>query len=287
VFWTAFAELFVTFVVGFLMNRGADARLLMGAGFACMAFACLLNAQLTTAWGAENYFRTEFLAAVGQSSAFVGLVGAIILQSVFSGGVLAPQSILTFSAFFHGVRLFGGQVGVVLMTHFITVREQFHSDILGFHVQGGNWIAESSINTLAAGLSSKSQNFAAATGRGLGILSDRIRLQAFTLSYIDGFYLIAWFCVLVLLTTACLRGFPLNYGDLTTIQQQPLARGWRMMKWIFWLAVYLSTSIANFAITQNSELRAKATCTSDHSTGGSTAYFETQSSRAHRGPSRK
>jgi DHA2 family multidrug resistance protein len=93
VLWTALAELFVTFVVALLMNRGADTRLLMAVGFAGMAFACLLNAEFTSSWSAENYFRSELLMAVGQSFAFVGLVATIILQSLFSGGLQAPQRV--------------------------------------------------------------------------------------------------------------------------------------------------------------------------------------------------
>ena len=63
----------------------------------------------------------------GQIFAMVGLVGTIILQAMFSGGLDSPYRVLTFSAFFHVVRLFGGQVGVALMGHFIAEREKLHS----------------------------------------------------------------------------------------------------------------------------------------------------------------
>ena len=216
---TAVAQLFVTFIVALLLNKGADTRLLMAAGFACVAFACLLNAELTSSWAAENYFRSELLVAAGQSFAFVGLVATIILQALFSGGPQAPQRALTFSAFFHTVRLFGGQVGVVLMTHFIAVREQFHSNMLGLHVQKGSWITDGGVHSLATGLFPQSSGIAAASGRAIGVVSSRVRLQAYTLTYIDGFYLIAFACVLALLVIALIRGFPLNYGDLGASQQ--------------------------------------------------------------------
>ena len=184
-----------------------------------MAFACYLNADLTSAWSASNYYRTELLMGVGQAFAFIGLVGTIILQGIFSGGLSKPQWILTFSAFFHTVRLFGGNLGAVFMGHFIAQREKLHSNLLGLHVQSGSWITDTNIHQLATGLFSQSSGVAAATGRAVGVISGRVRLQAYTLSINDGFYLIAWACVVALVLVALLRKSPLNYDDLTAIQE--------------------------------------------------------------------
>jgi len=185
-----------------------------------MAFACYLNADLTSVWSASNYYRTELLMGVGQGFAFIGLVGTIILQGIFSGGMSKPQWILTFSAFFQTVRLFGGNLGAVYMGHFIAQREKLHSNLLGLYVQSGNWITDTNIHQLAAGLFSQSSGIAAATGRAVGVINGRLRLQAYTLSVNDGFYLVAWACAVMLVLTALLRKSPLNYGDLAAIQEQ-------------------------------------------------------------------
>src|SRR5215470_14658450 len=118
VIWSALPLLIIAFIAGLLLANKADPRFLMASGFVCMAFACYLNADLTSAWSASNYYRTELLMGVGQAFAFIGLVGTIILQGIFSGGLSKPQWILTFSAFFHTVRLFGGNLGAVYMGHF-------------------------------------------------------------------------------------------------------------------------------------------------------------------------
>jgi MFS transporter, DHA2 family, multidrug resistance protein len=220
IIWSALPLLFIAFIAGLLLANKVDPRFLMASGFACMAFGCYLNADLTSAWSASNYYRTELLMGVGQAFAFIGLVGTIILQGIFSGGLSKPQWILTFSAFFHTVRLFGGNLGAVFMGHFIAQREKLHSNLLGLHVQSGNWITDTNIHQLAAGLFSKSSGVAAATGRAVGVISGRVRLQAYTLSINDGFYLVAWACVVALLLIALLRKSPLNYGDLTVIQEQ-------------------------------------------------------------------
>jgi hypothetical protein len=50
-----------------------------------------------------------------------------------------------------------------------------------------------------------------------------VRLQAYSLSIIDGFLLITWSCVCALTFVALLRKSPLNYGDLSAIQQTLVA----------------------------------------------------------------
>jgi DHA2 family multidrug resistance protein len=214
VFWTAAPQLVIAVIAALLLLYGLDSRLLMAVGFTCIAAASLLNAQYTSAWSAADFYRSELLMGVGQSFAFIGLVSTIVLQAIFTGGLSKPQAALTFSAFFHTVRLLGGQLGVAFMTHFIAIREQLHSNLLGLHVQQGNWTSEAAIRQLTAGLSGKTSGLPAATGRAVGLISARVRLQAYTLTFIDGFHLIAWACVAALLLVALLKKSPLHYGEL-------------------------------------------------------------------------
>ncbi|HMD41041.1 MAG TPA: MFS transporter [Candidatus Acidoferrum sp.] len=224
IIWSAAPLIFLALLAGYFLLEKVDSRLIMATGFACMAFAAILNANLTSTWSAENYYRTELLMGVGQCFAFIGLVSTIILQGIFSGGLSKPQMILTFSAYFHVLRLFGGQLGAVFMGHFIAQREKLHSNLLGLHVQGGTWLTDLNLRQLAAGLSSKSAGIAAATGRAVGLLSGRVRLQAYTQTIIDGFHLLAWACVIALLLVAALRESPLTYGDLSLAQEQLIAQ---------------------------------------------------------------
>jgi len=221
VIWTALPQLPIAFIAALLLIRKLDSRLLLAAGFACMAIAACLNAEYTSAWSAANFYRTELLMGVGQSFAFIGLVSTIVLQAIFSGGLSKPQWVMTFSAFFHAIRIFGGEIAAVFMTHFIAEREKFHSNLLGLHVSRGNWITDENIWALTAGLNAKSSGAAAAGARAVDLIGDRIRLQAYTLSIVDGFILLAWACVGALLLVALLRKSPLNYGDLSTFQRRP------------------------------------------------------------------
>ena len=218
IIWSAIPLLPVAFIGGLLLRRGQDPRLLFAVGLACTAFAAVLNTQYTSAWAAENYYRTELLTGVGQAFALIGLVGCIILQGVFSGGLMKPQRILTFSAFFHVVRLFGGTVGAVYMAHFLDVREKLHSNLLGLHVSSGNWITDANIHGMTAGLFGKSSGMSSAGARAVDLIGARLRLQAYSLSLIDGFLLVAWTCAIALLLVALLRKSPFNYGELAKLQ---------------------------------------------------------------------
>ena len=219
VLWTAILELSLAFVGALLLYRGIDNRLLMAVGFTAVAFACLMNANLTSAWAPEDYFRSEMLMGVGQSFAMMGLVSSLVLQAAFSGGLAAPERALTFAAFFHTVRFLGGQVGVAFMGHFIADREQLHSNLLGLHVQSGSWITDGNLHRLVAGLSAKSAGLMAATGRAAEIIDSRLRLQAYSLTFIDAFHLLAWACAGMVLLTAVLRKAPMNFAQIPLLQQ--------------------------------------------------------------------
>src|SRR6202142_4315978 len=80
VIWTAASFVPLAFLAGFLLLSNVDPRLLLASGFAAMAVASLMNARMTSAWAAPNFYRTEFLMGFGQCFAFIGLVSAIILQ---------------------------------------------------------------------------------------------------------------------------------------------------------------------------------------------------------------
>jgi DHA2 family multidrug resistance protein len=220
IIWSTIPLLPVALMGGLLLRSGVDPRLVFAAGLTCTALAAVFCAQYSSAWAAENYYRTELLTGVGQSFALIGLVGGIVLQGVFTGGLSKPQWILTFSAFFHTVRLFGGTAGAIYMGHFLADREKLHSNLLGLHVSSGNWITDANIHALTAGLFGKSSGLPSAAARAADLIAARLRLQAYSLSLIDGFLLIAWSCAIALVLVGLLRKSPLSYEGLADVQQQ-------------------------------------------------------------------
>jgi uncharacterized RDD family membrane protein YckC len=76
---------------------------------------------------------------------------------------------------------------------------------------------------MTAGLYAKSSGIATAGVRAIDLIGARLRLQAYSLSLIDGFLLLGWSCFCALILVALLRKSPLNYGDLSAMQQMPSA----------------------------------------------------------------
>ncbi len=223
IIWSALPLIPIAFIAALLLLRKVDPRLLFAAGLACTAFAAWMCSQYTTVWAAENFYRTELLVGVGQAFAFIGLVGCIVLQAIFAGALAKAEWVLTLSAYFHVVRIFGGTAGAIYMGHFIAQKEKLHSNLLGLHVSSGSWITDQNIRAMTAGLYAKSSGIAAASARAIDLIGARLRLQAYSLSLIDGFLLIAWSCFCALILVALLRKSPLNYGDLSAMQQIPAA----------------------------------------------------------------
>ena len=223
IIWSALPLIPIAFIAALLLLRKHDPRMLFAMGLACTAFAAWLNSQYASAWAAENFYRTELLTGVGQAFAFIGLVGCIVLQAIFAGALAKPEWVLSFSAFFHVIRLFGGTAGAIYMGHFIAQREKLHSNLLGLHASSGNWITDQNIHAMTARLYAKSSGMAAAGERAVDLIAGRLRLQAFSLSLVDGFLLIAWSCACAMIFVALLRKSPLNYGELSNMQQIPAA----------------------------------------------------------------
>jgi DHA2 family multidrug resistance protein len=118
----------------------------------------------------------------------------------------------------HFIRIFGGQVGVAFMTHFITVREEFHSNLLGLNVRAGSWLTDHRLKMLTGGMLPGSTGANEAHHRAVEILSKQVSAQAYTLAIADGFVLIGWMVVGYLMLMLFLRPGKFSYMDLRKMQ---------------------------------------------------------------------
>jgi MFS transporter, DHA2 family, multidrug resistance protein len=193
-----------------------DARLILTVGFTLVAIACMMNAQLSSAWSGANFWLSQAVMAVGLALAFNSMVGAIILEVINTGALSRPIDVLTFAGYFQTVRLFGGEVGSAFILHFLSVREQFHSNILGLGVHFGEPATSQRLLGLSAAMASKSSGTDAAIGRAGEILGLQVRQQAFTLGISDCFTLVAWSVVCCLIVVACMARVPTQYQQVVT-----------------------------------------------------------------------
>jgi len=213
--WGVVPQLFVGILVAWLM-RSVDNRLLLAAGFAIVAIACLINTELTSAWAGQNFFASQLIIGAGLSVTFVAMVGSIVQQAANSGALSSPINALTYSAFIHIVRILGGELGSAFMQRFITLREQLHSNLIGLHVEVGNWLTDERLRFLTGGVSTNSAGADEAQGRAAALLGGQIRQQAYTLAYTDGFMIIACVCVGIIVLIACLKPMTILFDSQST-----------------------------------------------------------------------
>jgi MFS transporter, DHA2 family, multidrug resistance protein len=210
--WVALPQ-FVLGVAAMALLRKIDPRIILTAGFSLVALACLMNSHVTSVWAGENFTISEGVMAVGLALAFNSMVGAIVLEVLNGGALSRAADVLTFAGFFQVTRLFGGEIGASFMGHFISIREQFHSNILGLNVRLGSAITQHRLLELRGAMSPYTTGLLA-TERAADLLGLQIRQQAFTLAISDSFLLLATCCVFCLVVVACMTRVPTQYHQI-------------------------------------------------------------------------
>ena len=182
-----------------------NSRLILAVALTLGAVSCWICAHLDSSWAGNSFELVELLLATGLACTYVGLVSSIVLEGLEAGALTSAANAATFSGFMHFIRIFGGQVGVAIMTRLITVREEFHSNLLGLNVQAGSWLTVDRVRVLSAGLFPGSIGPEEAQHRAIDILGKQVRAQAYSLAVADGFILIGWVVVAYLVMMLFLR----------------------------------------------------------------------------------
>jgi DHA2 family multidrug resistance protein len=215
--WIAVPMLVVVWLVAAVVIH-TTSRLTLTLGLTVASVACWICSHVDSTWAGTNFEIVELLLAVGLACSYVGLVSSIVLQGLESGALKSAANAATFSGLMHFVRIFGGEVGVAAMTRIITVREQFHSNMLGLNVQLGSWLTDDRIRGLTARFLPVSSGSDEAQFRAVEVLSQQVKAQAYTLAISDGFILIGWMVVVYLGMMLFLKPGRISYMDLRKMQ---------------------------------------------------------------------
>ena len=192
-------------VIAARLMRRFDNRLVLASGFTVAATACLLNAQLTSAWAGDNFWIPQLVTGFGLALTFTALVGSFVQNAFDTGALSNPINILTYSSFIHTIRLFGGEAGTALMQRLVSLREQFHSNMIGLHIDGGNWLTSERLGALAHALFPGSASAEEAQARAGLMLGGQVKLQAYALAYSDAYVAIAFVAALTVIVIAFMK----------------------------------------------------------------------------------
>jgi DHA2 family multidrug resistance protein len=200
-------------VIAARLMRRFDNRLVFASGFTVVAIASLINAQVTSVWAGGNFLVSQIVIALGLAVAFTALVGSFVQNAFDSGALSSPVNLLTYASFIHCIRLFGGEAGTAIMQRLISVREQFHSNMLGLHVDAGNWSTTERVQLLAQTLFPGSSGAEEAQGRAALLLGGQIKLQAYTLAYGDAYLAIALVAAMAVILIALLKPMKIYFDE--------------------------------------------------------------------------
>jgi MFS transporter, DHA2 family, multidrug resistance protein len=215
--WVAVPMFAVVWLVAAMVVH-TNSRLILTLGLTIVAVASWTYSHVDTSWAGNSFEMIELVLSVGLACTYIGLVSSIVLEALEAGALTNAAYAATFSGFMHFVRIFGGQVGVAAMTRFLSLREKFHSNLLGLHVQAGDWPTDERLRMLSGGLRPESAGPQEAYNRALQILGLQIRGQAYTMAVADGFILIVWMAVVYLLLMLFLRPGKISFKDLRNMQ---------------------------------------------------------------------
>jgi MFS transporter, DHA2 family, multidrug resistance protein len=215
--WVAVPMFAVVWLVAVIVIY-TNSRLILAIGLTIIAVGCWICAHLDTSWAGSSFRIVELLLAVGLACAYIGLVSSIVLEALDAGALTSAAKAATFSGFMHLVRIFGGVVGVAGMTRFLSVREQFHSNLLGLRVQAGSWLTDERLRMLSGRVLPDSTGPEEAQYRAVGLLNQQVRAQSYTLATADGFILIGWVVFAYLLLMLFLRPAKISFKNLRNMQ---------------------------------------------------------------------
>ncbi|MCP9627110.1 MFS transporter [Rhodopseudomonas palustris] len=197
--WCAVAPMIVLLPLSIHLVRRYDPKLTMIIGFAAFAAAALLGTRVTSAWTVSDFVPVVLLQSVGVSLTLLAIIIVTLSNS-------DPTRATAFAAYIQMMRLGCAEIGIALMTTWLRVREQTHSNLLGQHVASGDADVVGTLTKLKGVFAGYGDSLAQA--RSVGTLAGLVQRQANTLAYIDGFWLTFWFALAGLVCVALIGRAP-------------------------------------------------------------------------------
>jgi DHA2 family multidrug resistance protein len=181
--WTGIPQLVMIPLVPKLM-RLADARVLIGIGFALFAASNFMNIYMSLDYSGDQLFWANVVRALGQALVLAPL-------SVVANAGVEAENAGSASGLFNMTRNLGGAIGIAALQTLVTKREQFHSNVLMNSVSAFNETTRQRIADLTRYFMSHGLvDPAAARHQAIIAIGRVVRRQAFVMSYSDVFLLI-------------------------------------------------------------------------------------------------
>lgn len=181
-----------------------DPRVLIWIGMGLFCISMWDLGHLSTQISVEALTFTLIIRGFG-----LGFLFTPINQIAFS--VLKPQEVQQAAGLISLTRQLGGTLGIAILGTYLTNQTKFHTSMLSEHIYSGNPVFQERQAAVANELVAHGVSPSMAPGAALGILTRQINLQAQTMGFNDGFFLI-------LLSFAAAAPFVLRFKRPTPAQ---------------------------------------------------------------------
>jgi MFS transporter, DHA2 family, multidrug resistance protein len=200
--WIALPQIVLVPLVALLVRR-IDARLLLVLGFTTIALGSWMDTGLTHDWAGGDFLPSQCVSAVGLAFAITALITYAISH-------ITPAQAAAIATTIQIARLLGAEIGAACIQTFVRVREQTYSNLIGLHVLSGSSATEGATAQLSGPFGSHENGLGDPAAQGLDVLAIHVQREAYVLSYIDAFWLIAWVSLAGILLVLLLQRPPPN-----------------------------------------------------------------------------
>jgi len=186
-------------IIGKTMSKGVPAVPFVVVGFILFAVYALMSANVSPDVGKWDFFFPLALRAVG-----ISLVQLPLINQAVVG--LQPKDYASGIALNNMIRQLGGAFGIAIANNYVAHHYTMHRTSLVSNLTEGSPEFTNRLNTIAHGLSARTNiDSVSAAHTALGIISNQVDRQAYYLSYLDTFKLIAIFFIAVIPLVGFLR----------------------------------------------------------------------------------
>lgn len=180
--WAAIPQLLALPLVWQFMHR-LDMRVVMALGFALCAVGTAFVVDGTALFAAEQFRLTLVVFSMGQ---LLFLAPAMVVGT----SLLKPADLPTAALAFNVTTLGGTTLGIGLVSHFVTEREKFHSNVITENVSLYNTLDADRLTALAAAFANRQVDDNGTTARAVALLASTARREAWILAFNDAFLLV-------------------------------------------------------------------------------------------------
>ena len=186
-------------IIGKTMSKGVPAIPFVVVGFILFAVYSVMSAKVSPDVGKWDFFFPLALRALGISMVQLPLINQAVVG-------LQPKDYASGIALNNMIRQLGGAFGIAIANNYIANHYAVHRTSLVSNLTQGSPAFTQRLNTIAHGLSSGTNiDSASAAHTALSIINSQVDKQAYYLSYLDTFKLIAIFFIAVIPLVTFLR----------------------------------------------------------------------------------